>query len=105
MHNLVNNAVKFTDEQNGRIVIGVEQTNDMIRVVVEDNGSGIPENARERIFEKFGQVEARREGHKHSTGLGLTFCKMAVEAHGGEIGVESDCGKGSRFWFTLPKQG
>ena len=53
------------------------------------------------IFEKFGQVEDRK--NRLGTGLGLTFCKLAVEAHGGRIGVESEVGKGSTFWLALPR--
>ncbi|MCS6862332.1 MAG: ATP-binding protein, partial [Abditibacteriales bacterium] len=69
---------------------------------VADTGEGIPQEAFERIFEKFGQVETRSSGRKMSTGLGLTFCKMAVEAHGGRIWVESEVGKGSVFSFVIP---
>jgi signal transduction histidine kinase len=76
---------------------------DGVRVEVTDTGPGIPLEYQKRIFEKFGQVESRKEGQKHSSGLGLTFCKLAVEAHGGTIGVESEGGRGSTFWFTLPK--
>ncbi len=67
-----------------------------------DSGPGIPPEYLERIFEKFNQVENRISGKYHSTGIGLSFCKMAVEAHGGVIGVESELGQGSTFWFTLP---
>lgn len=67
---------------------------------VRDTGAGIPEAHRRRIFEKFSQIEASEA--RRGTGLGLAFCKLAVEAHGGEIGVESQTGKGSTFWFTLP---
>ncbi|HEY0076162.1 MAG TPA: ATP-binding protein, partial [Abditibacteriaceae bacterium] len=63
---------------------------------------GIPAEAFERIFEKFGQVEKRQAGERASTGLGLTFCKLAVEAHGGRIWVESEPGIGSEFLFVLP---
>jgi signal transduction histidine kinase len=69
---------------------------------VKDEGEGVPREAFERIFEKFGQVEGRKSGHKMSTGLGLTFCKMAVEAHGGRIWVESELGRGSTFSFAIP---
>jgi signal transduction histidine kinase len=71
-------------------------------VGVRDTGEGIPKDAFGRIFEKYGQVESRKRGQKMSTGLGLTFCKMAVEAHGGRIWVQSEVGKGSTFWFSIP---
>ena len=67
---------------------------------IADTGPGIPPEFHARIFEKFGQVETRQQ--VASTGLGLTFCKLAVEAQGGTIGVESVMGKGSTFWFTVP---
>ena len=98
--NLLDNALKFTPRQGG-IVVGVRRIDgDRARLSVRDGGPGIAEEHRSRIFEKFSQiaaVDARR-----GTGLGLAFCKLAVEAHGGEIGVESEAGKGSVFWFTLP---
>jgi signal transduction histidine kinase len=74
------------------------------KVSVVDSGSGIAPEYHEKIFEKFGQAEASRAGAQRSSGLGLTFCKLAVEAHGGRIGVESVIGKGSTFWFTLPAE-
>ena len=77
----------------------------MVRVAVSDTGPGIPREYRERVFEKFGQVEAVLSGQKFSTGLGLTFCRLAVEAHGGRIGVDSEVGHGSTFWFVLPRNG
>jgi signal transduction histidine kinase len=102
--NLLGNAVKFTPA-GGRITASVQRTQDTdgLLFCVEDTGEGIPSDAFERIFEKFGQVETRGAGRKMSTGLGLTFCKMAVEAHGGRIWVESELGKGSRFLFTIPR--
>jgi len=99
--NLVSNAIRFTPEQ-GSIRVRVAKDNGSVRVEIQDSGRGIPEEFREKIFEKFGQVEARQESQIHSTGLGLTFCKLAAEAHGGEIGVDSEVGNGSTFWFTLP---
>ena len=104
IQNLLGNALKFTPSD-GWIRLGIEPDENRVCVRVRDNGPGIPAEYRERIFEKFGQVEARANGQKHSTGLGLTFCKLAVEAHGGSIGVESEIGKGSTFWFMLPKDG
>jgi signal transduction histidine kinase len=70
------------------------------RVTVADRGPGIAPEMHARIFEKFGQAQpsATRSG----SGLGLTFCKLAVEAHSGRIGVESEVGKGATFWFELP---
>ena len=65
------------------------------------NGPGIAPEFHLRIFEKFGQVEA--PNNRTGMGPGLTFCKLAAEAHGGRIGVESDVGHGSTFWFTRPQ--
>ncbi|HTH64964.1 MAG TPA: hybrid sensor histidine kinase/response regulator [Gemmatimonadales bacterium] len=102
--NLVGNAIKFTPAS-GRIRVFVRGDDRAVRVSVGDTGPGIPSEFHEKIFEKFGQVEAARHGAKHSSGLGLTFCKFAVEAHGGTIGVESVVGQGSTFWFVVPLQG
>jgi two-component system sensor histidine kinase/response regulator len=101
--NLLGNAIKFT-RQGGIITLTARHDAPQREVIfsVSDTGEGIPKEAFERIFEKFGQVETRQGGRKMSTGLGLTFCKMTVEAHGGRIWVESELGKGSTFSFTLP---
>ena len=104
IQNLLGNALKFTPSD-GWIRLGIEPDENRVCVRVRDNGPGILPEYRERIFEKFGQVEARANRQKHSTGLGLTFCKLAVEAHGGSVGVESEVDKGSTFWFVLPKDG
>jgi len=101
--NLLSNAVKFTPP---RGVISVTARpgagGQSIQWSVSDTGEGIPPNAFDRIFEKFGQAEMRIAGRKQSTGLGLTFCKLAVEAHGGRIWVDSVVGKGSTFFFEVP---
>jgi PAS domain S-box-containing protein len=97
--NLLTNALKFTPAR-GSIAVRVAPNNGAIEVSVSDTGPGIPAEEHVRIFEKFGQVG---NGTRHSTGLGLTFCKLAVEAQSGTIGVQSAPGEGSRFWFTLPR--
>ncbi|HEX8235955.1 MAG TPA: hybrid sensor histidine kinase/response regulator [Abditibacteriaceae bacterium] len=99
--NLLGNSIKFTPN-GGSVHIEVGEDGSDVRFGVRDTGEGIPAEAFGRIFEKFGQVESRLAGRKMSTGLGLTFCKMAVEAHGGRIWVESQPGQGSTFFFTLP---
>jgi two-component system sensor histidine kinase/response regulator len=98
--NLIGNAIKFT--QGGTVTIAVtRENNESIRFAVRDTGEGIPSEAFARIFEKFGQLDSRRVG----TGLGLAFCKLAVEAHGGRIEVVSTLGVGSTFSFTIPLSG
>ena len=94
--NLIGNAIKFTE--GGTVTIAVTQNGESIRFAIRDTGEGIPSEAFARIFEKFGQLDSRRVG----TGLGLAFCKLAVEAHGGKIDVESTLGVGSTFSFTIP---
>lgn len=95
--NLIANAIKFTS--GGKVTITASQDDRKnIRFAVRDTGEGIPVEAFERIFEKFGQLDSRRVG----TGLGLAFCKLAVETHGGQIMVESTLGVGSTFSFTIP---
>jgi len=100
LENLISNAVKFTTS-GGTIRVEIQRNSADVTISVRDDGQGIPTEQHERIFEKFGQTERGQE-HRHSTGLGLTFCRLAVEAHGGKIGVQSEPGKGSTFWFTLP---
>ncbi|GMV06275.1 MAG: hybrid sensor histidine kinase/response regulator [Gemmatimonadota bacterium] len=102
IENLVSNAIKHTPEQ-GRIRV-VVTGGAPVRVEVRDEGPGVPVEARETIFEKFGTVAARQTRSYHSAGLGLAFCKLAVEAHGGRIGVDVGDGVGSTFWFDLPSE-
>lgn len=102
--NLLGNAAKFTPDGGHISLFVVEDDGGGLRFGVQDTGEGIPAADLERIFEKFGQVESRKAGRKMSTGLGLTFCKMAVEAHNGRIWAESEPGSGSLFQFTLPPE-
>jgi two-component system sensor histidine kinase/response regulator len=98
--NLIGNAIKITGA--GTVTVSAHQDDaETIRFAVRDTGQGIPAESFGRIFEKFGQLDSRRVG----TGLGLAFCKLAVEAHGGRITVESTIGSGSTFSFTIPVGG
>jgi signal transduction histidine kinase len=101
IQNLVGNALKFTPAD-GWIRLAITPESDHVHVEVKDNGPGIPAKYQQIIFDKFGQVPGFEHQEKYATGLGLTFCKMAVEAHGGRIGVDSREGCGSTFWFDLP---
>lgn len=103
--NLLNNALKHTPT-GGEIRVQVQYIpqSEEFRVAVANTGEWIPENRREEIFEKFRHGEEQREGWKPATGLGLTFCKAAVEAHGGKIWVESQPGKGNEFIFVIPQR-
>jgi PAS domain S-box-containing protein len=102
--NLLDNALKFTPE-NGQVAISAElNLAGTLAVHVMDTGPGIPEEFREKIFDRFSQVPGQR-GRRRGSGLGLTFCKLAVEAHGGHIWVEPRPGGGSTFTFTLPIAG
>ncbi|MCG8579782.1 MAG: ATP-binding protein [Bacteroidales bacterium] len=98
--NLLTNAIKYTP-LNGTITIGIIEANSLLKVSISDSGEGISEDKKHLVFDKFAQAQAKRSGSVRSTGLGLTFCKMAIETHRGEIGFESEHGKGATFWFTL----
>jgi two-component system sensor histidine kinase/response regulator len=99
MQNLAGNAFNYT-AADGSIRIEISRAGQDALVTVTDDGPGIPPAYHDKIFEKFVQVEDLNA--KVGTGLGLAFCKLAIEIHGGRIGVDSELGKGSTFWFTLP---
>lgn len=101
--NLVDNALKFTPEEGVvRIMARVDPVQrGFVRVEVSDSGPGIPDDFKERIFDRFQQVDAV-QGRRRGTGLGLTFCKLTIEAHGGHIWIEDNPAGGSIFAMTLP---
>jgi signal transduction histidine kinase len=99
--NLLSNAIRYSPNQ-GAITIKAEVQNGEVLVYIQDTGQGVPANLQERIFEKFTQVEVRRDGERSGAGLGLAFCKLATEEQGGRIWVESGGESGSIFCFTLP---
>jgi signal transduction histidine kinase len=105
--NLASNAVKFTEQ--GEIVIRVVLEEAaalpaMIRFTVADSGIGINQEAQDRLFQPFIQADTSTTRKYGGTGLGLVLCKRLVELMGGEIGLASELGQGSTFWFTIPFQ-
>jgi signal transduction histidine kinase len=98
--NLLSNAVKFSPP-GGVVTIGVGLRERSVEFRVTDQGRGVPVAHRRAIFERFRQVETSDAREKGGTGLGLAICKSIVEQHGGTIGVESDEGRGSTFWFRV----
>jgi signal transduction histidine kinase len=101
MANLIDNAINYTPA-GGQVTVAAEAGDDQVVVSVADTGMGIPPEERERIFERFAQLPGEK-GKRRGFGLGLAFCRLAVEAHGGHIWVEpGEGGVGSRFVFTLP---
>jgi len=102
--NLIENAAKYSEE-GSQITIEARLTGDEITVSVADKGAGIPPDFLEKLFDRFYQVEDIATGRKKGTGLGLSISRGIVEAHGGQIRVESRLGAGSKFSFTLPVAG
>jgi len=97
--NLITNGIKYNDNEEKVVRIGFEDRERKQAFYVADNGMGIEDEYREEIFKPFTRVNSGKEG----TGLGLTICRKVVEAHGGKIWVESELGKGSTFFFAIPR--
>ena len=96
LSNFMSNALKFTSK--GHVYFGYEKQKNELRFFVSDTGKGIPADKRDDIFKRFIKLDSFTNG----TGLGLAICQTIVNKLGGTIGVDSEEGKGSTFWFTLP---
>ncbi len=102
LFNLVDNAIKY-GRPGGRVVLQGERLADaQARISVQDDGPGIPPEARERVFERFYRLDKARSREQGGTGLGLAIVKHIIQRHGGEVGLESEVGNGSTFFFILP---
>ena len=100
--NLLDNAVKFSTE-NAKVEISAVELPERVKVTVKDSGIGIPQEHLPRVFERFYRADKARSREMGGTGLGLSIVKHVIDLHGGSVGVESAEGRGSEFWFTLPK--
>ncbi len=99
--NLLGNAIKFTP-RGGMVEVRILPGPEEVRIEVQDSGIGIADANLPMLFQKFFQIDPSTTREKGGAGLGLSISKALIEAHGGRIGVESDLGSGSTFWFTLP---
>jgi signal transduction histidine kinase len=103
--NLVENAVKFNRGSKKEAVVAARAENGCVRISVTDNGPGIPSEEHPKLFRKFYQIDDDFTGQIPGFGLGLAFVKSVVEAHGGSVGLLSEPGNGSEFFFTIPAKG
>lgn len=102
--NLVDNAIKYGRAEGCVTVGGKKLADDRLEIFVRDDGPGIPPESLDRVFERFYRVDKARSRDQGGTGLGLAIVKHIVQAHGGEVRVESELGKGATFFFTLPTE-
>jgi two-component system, sensor histidine kinase and response regulator len=101
MENFVSNGIRYSPHDSP-VRISIASGDGVVRVTVHDQGAGVALENREKIFGKFGTLEDRQESSYHSVGLSLPFCKLAIAAHGGTIGVDAAIPAGCTFWFELP---
>lgn len=102
--NLIGNAVKFTDDGKVSVEVGWDRPSQALRVSIDDTGAGIPKDRLDQLFKRFSQIDGSSTRRHGGTGLGLAICKGLVEAMCGRIGVESEPGSGSSFWFEIPSR-
>ena len=102
--NLLTNAIKYTPTNGSVFIDLINEQSGTLKFRVIDTGPGVPKEKADLVFAEFGQILAKKAGDVRSTGLGLTFCRLAIEAHGGRIGFEDNQGAGTIFWFTLPRE-
>lgn len=105
LYNLLSNAFKFSDPDEGQVWIGLTEKPDSVELAVEDNGIGIPREHLDRIFDRFTQVEGSATRRYEGTGIGLALVKEVVASHGGRVAVDSIVGQGSTFTITMPRTG
>lgn len=101
LDNLISNAVKYSPP-GSKVWVRVKKNETEWRIEIKDEGPGIKQSDREKLFKDFARLSAKPTGGEKSTGLGLAITRRLVETHGGRIGVESEEEKGAIFWFTLP---
>jgi signal transduction histidine kinase len=99
--NLISNAVKYSPT-GSKVCVRAEKKPDRWRISVHDEGPGIEPQDQQRLFQDFARLSSRPTGGEKSTGLGLAIARRVIEAHGGQVGVDSEPGRGATFWFTLP---
>jgi len=100
--NLIDNGVKYTQPE-GHVWVAAKEVDDTVRIEVRDDGPGISDKHRERVFERFYRADPSRSREAGGTGLGLSIVKHLVESMGGEVGVEPNAPRGSIFWLQLPR--
>jgi signal transduction histidine kinase len=101
LHNLLSNALRYAPTQ-GSVSVSLVREGNLVRVEVRDTGNGISPDELPHVFERFWRGDKSRSRARGGTGLGLAIARQWVEQHGGTIGVESELGRGTMFWFTLP---
>jgi signal transduction histidine kinase len=102
--NIIQNAEKYMDKDNGKIGIIIEEDEDKVIVKIQDNGRGIPKDAQPFIFDRFYRADPSRNSSTGGSGLGLAIAKRIIEDHGGSIWAESQEGEGTCISFTLMKK-